>query len=116
MFFDGEASIPFTRIRGTVDRIEIRRLRKKSNFCVALHPSSLPGCLPELTLVSARELPGRARARRPSRRIVSTPHSSGFARLAFEAFYFVACFPTFYVTIKAVQLKISEKVLQYLNK
>jgi hypothetical protein len=27
---------------------------------------------------------------------VSTPHSSGFARLEFEAFYFVARFPTFY--------------------
>jgi hypothetical protein len=27
---------------------------------------------------------------------VSTPHSSGFARLAFEAFYFVVRFPTFY--------------------
>jgi hypothetical protein len=26
---------------------------------------------------------------------VSTPHSSGFARLEFEAFYFVARFPTF---------------------
>jgi len=30
---------------------------------------------------------------------VSTPHSSGFARLEFEAFYFVARFPTFYGTI-----------------
>jgi len=38
-------------------------LRKKSNFCVALHPSSL-------------------------QRTVSTPHSSGFARLEFGAFYF----------------------------
>ena len=83
MFFDGEASIPFTRIRGTVDRIEIRRLRKKSNFCVALHPSSLPSCLPELTLVSAREL-GQAGVR------VCTPHSSGFARLASESFYRLA--------------------------
>jgi len=27
---------------------------------------------------------------------VSTPHSSGFARLEFEAFYFVVCFSTFY--------------------
>jgi hypothetical protein len=27
---------------------------------------------------------------------VSTPHSSGFARLEFEAFYFVVRFPTFY--------------------
>jgi len=26
---------------------------------------------------------------------VSTPHSSGFARLEFEAFYFVVRFPTF---------------------
>jgi hypothetical protein len=31
---------------------------------------------------------------------VSTPHSSGFARLAFESFYFVARLPTFYGTIK----------------
>jgi len=38
-------------------------MRKKSNFCVALHPSSL-------------------------QRTVSTPHSSGFARLEFGAFYF----------------------------
>jgi hypothetical protein len=38
-------------------------LRKKSTFCVALHPSSL-------------------------QRTVSTPHSSGFARLEFGAFYF----------------------------
>ena len=30
---------------------------------------------------------------------VSTPHSSGFARLEFEAFYFVVRFPTFYGTI-----------------
>ena len=51
------------------------RLRKKSNFCVALHPSSL-------------------------RRIVTKPHSSGFARLEFETFYFVARFLTFYWTIK----------------
>jgi len=36
---------------------------KSSNFCVALHPSSL-------------------------RRTISTPHSSGFARLEFGAFYF----------------------------
>jgi len=41
----------------------VKRLRKKSNFCVALHPSSL-------------------------QRTVSTPHSSGFARLEFGAFYF----------------------------
>ena len=31
---------------------------------------------------------------------VSTPHSSGFARLEFEAFYFVVRFPTFYGTIQ----------------
>ena len=31
---------------------------------------------------------------------VSMPHSSGFARLAFVAFYFVVRFPTFYGTIK----------------
>jgi hypothetical protein len=43
--------------------IQERWLRKKSNFCVALHPSSL-------------------------QRTVSTPHSSGFARLEFGAFYF----------------------------
>ena len=30
---------------------------------------------------------------------VSMPHSSGFVRLEFEAFYFVARFPTFYGTI-----------------
>jgi hypothetical protein len=36
---------------------------KSPNFCVALHPSSL-------------------------QRTVSTPHSSRFARLEFEAFYF----------------------------
>jgi hypothetical protein len=28
------------------------------------------------------------------------PHSSGFARLEFEAFYFVVRFPTFYGIIK----------------
>jgi hypothetical protein len=39
------------------------RLRKKSNFCVALRPSSL-------------------------RRTISTPHSSGLVRLEFGAFYF----------------------------
>jgi hypothetical protein len=33
---------------------------------------------------------------------VSTPHSSGFARLEFEAFYFVAHFPTFYGIIDVV--------------
>ena len=37
---------------------QYRRLRKKSNFCVALHPSSL-------------------------QRTISTPHSSGIARLEF---------------------------------
>jgi len=42
-------------------------LRKKSNFCVALHPSSL-------------------------QRTVSTPHSSGFARLEFGAFSFAIGF------------------------
>ncbi len=31
---------------------------------------------------------------------VSTPFFSGFARLEFEAFYFVVRFPTFYGTIK----------------
>jgi hypothetical protein len=30
---------------------------------------------------------------------VSTPHSSGFARLKFEAFYFVVRFPTFHEII-----------------
>jgi hypothetical protein len=30
---------------------------------------------------------------------VSTPHSSGFARLEFETFYFVVRFPTIYGTI-----------------
>jgi hypothetical protein len=46
------------------------RLRKKSNFCIALHPSSL-------------------------RRTNRTPHSSGLARLEFEAFYFAAQFGLF---------------------
>jgi len=44
-------------------KIHYWQLRKKSNFCVALHPSSL-------------------------QRTTSTPHSSGFARLEFGAFYF----------------------------
>jgi hypothetical protein len=35
---------------------------------------------------------------------VSTPRSSGFARLEFEAFYFVISFPTFYGIIN-VKLK-----------
>jgi hypothetical protein len=37
---------------------------------------------------------------------VSTPHSSGFARLAFEAFYFVVGFLTLYGIIKIEPQKI----------
>ena len=44
---------------------------KKFNFCVALHPSSL-------------------------QRTISTPHSSGFERLEFEAFCFAVLILTFY--------------------
>jgi hypothetical protein len=36
---------------------------------------------------------------------VSRPHFSGFARLEFEAFYFVIRFPTFYGIIKIVSSK-----------
>ena len=46
---------------------------------------------------------------------VSTPHSSGFARLEFEAFYFVVRFPTFYGIIKLQRYGFHQIVLAIIN-
>jgi len=46
---------------------------------------------------------------------VSTPHSSGFARLEFEAFYFVARFPTFYGTINFLREEERKSALTLLS-